>query len=241
MKTSPPKRPLQFLRWFCREDYLEEIEGDLIEVFGKEVESSPRKAKWKFSWNVLKYFRPGFIRLFNNSYRATSFAMYKNYFTIAWRTFMRSKGYSLINLSGLAIGLSACLVIALYVRHELSFDQFHEKADRIYRVDNELKFGDNHLDLAVTNPLFGETAKAELPQIEQTTRLHWYGSFLVKKGEVNIREEKVAWADSTLFEVFTLPMIHGNPKTALTEPNTIVITESLAMKYFDRTDVVGQI
>jgi len=238
---SPPKRPLQFLRWFCREDYLEEIEGDLIEVFGSEVEDSPRKAKWKFFWSVIKYLRPGFIRSFNNSYQTISIGMYKNYFTIAWRTFTRSKGYSFINISGLAIGFSACLLIALYVQHELSYDQFHQKADRIYRVDNELKFGDNHLDLAVTNPLFGETAKAEFPQIEQTTRLRWYGSFLVKKGEINIREDRVGWADSTLFEVFTLPMVHGNPKTALTEPNTIVITESVARKYFGKTDVLGQV
>ena len=101
--------------------------------------------------------------------------MYKSYFTIAWRTFLRSKGYSLINISGLAIGLSACLLIALYVHHELSYDRFHEKANRIYRVDSELKFGDNHMILALTNPLFGETAKADFPQIEQTTRLQWYG------------------------------------------------------------------
>jgi len=166
--------------------------------------------------------------------------MYKNYFTIAWRTFLKSKGYSFINIAGLAVGLSACLLIGLYVKHELSYDRFHEKAARIYRVNMELKFGDNHLDLALANPLFAETAKNEIQQVEQTTRLHWYGSFLVKKGNENIREGNVGWADSTLFDVFTLPMISGNPKTALTEPNSIVITESVARKYFDRTDVVGE-
>lgn len=166
--------------------------------------------------------------------------MYKNYFTIAWRTFLKSKGYSFINITGLAVGLSACLLIGLYVKHELSYDRFHEKAARIFRVNMELKFGDNHLDLAVANPLFGETAKNEIREVEQTTRLQWYGSFLVKKGNENIREGNVGWADSTLFDVFTLPMISGNPKTALTEPNSIVITESVARKYFDRTDVVGE-
>jgi putative ABC transport system permease protein len=166
--------------------------------------------------------------------------MFKSYFTIAWRTFLRSKGYSLINIFGLAIGLSACLLIALYVHHELSYDQFHEKANRIYRVNSEIKFGDNHLDLAVVQPPFGEAARMEFQQVEQTTRLMWYGGFLVKKGDVNIREENVAWADSTLFDVFTLPIVAGNPKTALTEPNSIVITESVAKKYFDKTDVVGQ-
>lgn len=238
---QPPKKMTAFLRWFCREDYLDEIEGDLTEVFRRDCENNLRKAKWKFAWSVIRYFRPEFIRSFKKSYQVKPFIMYKSYLTIAWRTFMRSKGYSFINIAGLAIGLSACLLIALYVQHELSYDRFHEKADRIYRVDNELKFGDNHMDLAVTNPLFGETAKEEFPQIEQTARLHWYGSFLVKKDGVNIREDRVAWADSTFFEVFTLPMIHGNPKTALTEPNTIVITESVANKYFGNTDVVGEV
>lgn len=166
--------------------------------------------------------------------------MYKNYFTIAWRTILKSKGYSFINTSGLAVGLCACLLIGLYVKHELSYDRFHEKASRIFRVNMELKFGDNHLNLAQVNPLFGETAKNEIPEVEQVTRLRWYGSFLVKKGNENIREGNVAWADSTLFDVFTLPMISGNPKTALTEPNSLVITASVARKYFDRTDVVGE-
>ena len=166
--------------------------------------------------------------------------MYKNYFTIAWRSFLKSKGYSFINIAGLAVGLSACLLIGLYVKHELSYDRFHENAARIYRVNMELKFGDNHLDLAQANPLFGETAKNEIQQVEETTRLRWYGSFLVRKGNENIREGDVAWADSTLFDVFTLPMISGNPKTALTDPNSIVITESVARKYFDRTDVLGE-
>lgn len=166
--------------------------------------------------------------------------MLKNYFAIAWRTFLRSKGYSLINILGLAIGLSACMLIGLYVHHELSFDQFNEKADRIYRVDEELKFGSNHLDLAITNATFGETARFEFQQVEQTTRLQGYGFFMVRKGDTNIKEGNVAWADSTLFDVFTLPTIAGDPKTALKEPHSIVITESVARKYFDKTDVVGQ-
>lgn len=166
--------------------------------------------------------------------------MYKNYFIIAWRNIIRNKGYTAINILGLSIGIAACILIALYVQFELSYDRFNLKADRVYRVNNEIKFGDNHLDLAVTNAIFGETAKHDFQQIEQYARLTWYGSLLIKKGNENIREGNVAWADSTLFDVFTLPMISGNPKTALSEPNSIVITESIAMKYFGKTDVAGQ-
>lgn len=237
---QPPKKALAFLRWFCREDYLEEIEGDLVEVFGKEVEISPRKAKWKFSWSVIKYFRPGFIKSFSFTNQYSPMGMYRSYFRIGWRNLLRNKGYSILNIGGLAIGLTAFILIALYVQHELGYDRFHEKADRIYRVNMEIKFGGNHMDLAVTNAIFGQTVKEYFPQVEQVTRLRWYGSLLVKKGDTNIREGNVAWADSTLFDVFSMKVLHGNPKTALSEPNSIVLTESVARKYFDRTDVVGQ-
>ena len=167
--------------------------------------------------------------------------MLKNNFKIAWRNVLKNKGYTTTNVLGLSIGLAACILIALYVQFELSFDRFNVKVDRIYRVNNEIKFGDNHIDLAVTNAIFGETALHDFPQIEQYARLRWFGGLLVKKGNENIREGNVAWADASLFDVFTLPMISGNPKTALAEPNSIVITESVARKYFGVTDVAGQI
>lgn len=242
MKTSstPPRWAVRFFKGFCNDHLSEAVLGDMIELYERRRKSMPRwKADVLFVTNIIQFIQPFAIRT-KSSLSLNTFGMYKNYFTIAWRTFLKSKGYSFINIAGLAVGLAACLLIGLYVKHELSYDRFHEKATRIYRVNMELRFGDNHLDLAQVNPLFGETARNEIQAVEQATRLHWYGSFLVKKGEENIREGNVAWADSTLFDVFSLPMISGNPTTALTEPNSIVITESVARKYFDRTDVVGE-
>lgn len=238
--TSPPRWAVDFFKLLCNDHLAEAVLGDMIELYERRRQSMP---KWKsdllFVFNVIQFIQPFAIRG-KSSPSLNTLSMYKNYLTIAWRTFSKSKGYSFINIAGLAVGLSACLLIGLYVRHELSYDRFHEKASRVFRVNMELKFGDNHLNLAVANPLFGETAKNDLQEIEESTRLQWYGGFLVKKGNENIKEGNVAWADSTLFDVFTLPMISGNPKTALTEPNTIVVTESVARKYFDRTDVVGE-
>lgn len=103
MKVNPPKKALRFFRWFCREDYIEEIEGDLTEVFKKEYESAPRKAKWKFAWSVIRYFRPIFIKSFKNSYQHNAYDMRKSYFKIGWRNHLRNKGYSFINIGGLAV------------------------------------------------------------------------------------------------------------------------------------------
>jgi putative ABC transport system permease protein len=166
--------------------------------------------------------------------------MFKNYLKTAFRNLLRSKFYTSINIIGLAVGLATCLLIFLYVHDELSFDKYNVNADRIYRVNNEVKFGDNYFDLAVCPALQGSTMVREFPQVQQYTRLRWYGSFLVKKGNENIQEGRIGFADSSLFDVFTLPMIQGDPKTALKEYHSLVITESIAKKYFNSTDVVGK-
>ncbi len=166
--------------------------------------------------------------------------MIKNYFKIAYRSLWKNKGYSAINIFGLAVGLATCLLIMVYVIDELSYDRYNENADRIYRVDGDIRFGGNHFILAVAPDPMGPTLKKDYPAVEQYTRFRGYGGFLVKKGNDNLREDRVIYADSTLFDVFTLPVISGDAKTALVAPNTIVITEKIARKYFNSTDVIGQ-
>jgi len=133
MKTNPPRRALQFLRWFCREDYLDEIEGDLMEIFKKQCERSPRKAKWKFTWSVIRYFRPEFIKSFKNSYQP-QYGMYKSHFKIGWRNLLKNKGYSTINISGLALGMIVVMLIGLWVHDEVTFDRYHKNYEQIAQV-----------------------------------------------------------------------------------------------------------
>lgn len=166
--------------------------------------------------------------------------MFKNYFKTAYRSLVKNKFYTSINIIGLAVGIATCLLIFLYVLNEMSYDRYNVNADRIYRVNNEVKFGGNHFDLAVAPAMMGPTMVKDFPEVKQYTRIQWHGSLLVRKGNRNLRENRVAYGDSTLFEVFTLPMIDGDPKTALSEPNSLVITESMAKKYFNSTDVVGK-
>ncbi len=166
--------------------------------------------------------------------------MIKNYLKIAVRSLLKNKFYTSINIIGLAVGIATCLLILLYVLDELNYDRYNTRADSIYRVNNEVKFGSNYFDLAQAPPLMGPAMLNELPQVEQYTRIRWYGSFLVKKENENLQENRVAYGDSTLFDVFTLPMLAGDPKTALKEPHSLVITETIAKKYFNTIEAVGK-
>ncbi len=166
--------------------------------------------------------------------------MFKNYLKIALRNLWKSKGFSALNIIGLAIGLATCLLIMLFVLDEISYDRYNKKAHRIYRVDGDLKFGGNHFILAVAPDPTGPTLKKDFPQVEQFVRFRNTGGLLIKKGNENVQENNVIYADSTLFDVFTFPMIDGNPQTALREPNSMVITETTARKYFNTTQAAGK-
>jgi len=166
--------------------------------------------------------------------------MLRNYFKTALRNLWKYKGFSAINIVGLAIGLATGLLILIFVMDELSYDQFNKNADRIYRLDGEIKFGGNHFILAVAPAPAGPTVLREYPEVMKEVRFRGNGGRLVKKGNQNIREESVIMADSTLFDVFSLPMIAGDPHTALKEPRSVVLTEKMALKYFDGTNVVGK-
>ncbi len=167
--------------------------------------------------------------------------MLKNYFKIAFRNLFKNKVYSFINIFGLAIGLATCIVILLYVSHELSYDKHHQHSDRIYRVTSHIDFAGNFIELAATSAPMGPALKENFPEVEAMTRMRPRGSYLVKKDGENYREEGFIFADSSTFRVFTIPFIHGNTEDALTRPNTVAISEEMARKYFGKSDVVGEI
>src|SRR6478735_3766210 len=159
--------------------------------------------------------------------------MIKNFLKIAWRNLAKNKAYSIINITGLAIGLSCFLLIALYVMDELSYDRFYPNADRICRIHSDIRFGGADLHMPVTSDMMGELLKKDYPQVENYTRIYTFtGDKLIKKGNAYIDEGKIAHVDSTFFDVFRLPAIEGDLKRALIEPNTVVVTESTAKKYF---------
>ncbi len=167
--------------------------------------------------------------------------MFKNYLKIAFRNLLKHKGYTFINIAGLAIGMACCILILLYVQNELSYDHHHEQGDRIYRVAADLKFGGYHHRLAVAPAPLAEALVRDYPEVAAAARFREQGSSLVKKeGGQNFKEERIIFADNAIFGIFTLPFLAGNPQAALAEPNTVVINQTTAKKYFGGNSALGQ-
>jgi putative ABC transport system permease protein len=167
--------------------------------------------------------------------------MLKNYFKIAVRNILRNKLYSFINIIGLAVGIACCIAIMLFVRDELSYDKFNEFGDRVYRPRLLLRANGHEMNTALSPVAMGPAIYRDLPDVAAYARLIKGGPTVVRYEKKTFIEERFFGADSTVFDVFTFPFVAGNPKTALTQPNTVVITESIAHKYFGDENPVGKI
>jgi putative ABC transport system permease protein len=168
--------------------------------------------------------------------------MLRNYFKIAWRNLSRYKGYTFINIAGLSIGIACCLVIFLFVQDELSYDTFNAKADRTYRIVNHRVNESSQMDMARTPPAYGPTLKNDFAEVEQVARIFEFGSKqLVAYADKKFFEPDILLADSTFFDVFSFSLIRGNPDQVLRGPNSIVLSETMAHKYFGDQDPIDKV
>lgn len=168
------------------------------------------------------------------------FPMFRNYLTVALRNLWKHKFYSIINVLGLAIGLCCFLFILVFIRDEWSYDQYHEKADRIYRVNFDGFAFEQDLHYAVVGAPLGPTVLEAYPEVVQQCRFRDLGSYTVQYEDRSYREEGWVFVDSTLFDVFSFELVRGEAASALAKPNTIVITEGMALKYFGDEDPIGK-
>jgi len=168
--------------------------------------------------------------------------MVKNYIKIALRNIQKYAGYSFINILGLSIGMALCILILLFVRYELSYDKYHEHSERIYRLERRYIDSDGSIagGFATLAPSFTPFLEKDFPQIEHISRIWNPGNTLISYGDKKFIEDGFYFAEFDIFEVFTLPLIRGDSQTALAEPNSIVISESMAEKYFSDEDPVGR-
>ena len=168
--------------------------------------------------------------------------MFKNYLTIALRNLLRHKGYSAINVLGLAIGIACCVLILLYVQDELSYDQHHEKKDRIYRLVESATVAGRPIEAAVTPPPWAPVLAKDYPIIEAFTRIKPPNSrWLIRYKENRFYERYFVFADSSVFDIFTIPFVQGDSKSALADPHTVVLSESMAEKYFGEENPIGKV
>ncbi|MCL4539235.1 MAG: ABC transporter permease, partial [Bacteroidetes bacterium] len=167
--------------------------------------------------------------------------MLKNYFKIAVRNLLRNKLYSFINIAGLAVGIASCLAILTFVRDEFSYDKFNRHADQIYRAAFSVRVNGHGFSGPASPAPLGPQVARDVPDVVAYTRLYLQGSHTVAYKNKAFNEEKLFWADSSIFDVFTIRIVEGDTKTALTQPNTIVINESTARRYFGNENPLGKV
>jgi putative ABC transport system permease protein len=169
--------------------------------------------------------------------------MLNSYFKIAWRNLMKYKFISFINLFGLTVGLTCCLLILTYIRYELSYDRYNQNADRVYRLTRDFnnENGDVSMRMATVAPPFGYYLPTDFPQIQKMTRLLDNGNTPLRYRDKLINQQNVFFADENIFDVFTIDIVKGSSKTALSDPFSVMITEENARKYFGDEDPIGKV
>lgn len=166
--------------------------------------------------------------------------MLKNLFIVSLRNILKDKAYSIINVLGLTIGITCSMFLLMYILDELSFDRYHKDANNIYRVISNIKEPDNAFTWAVAQVPLAEELRDNYPEVRNVVRFDGTGRTLYKNGDKEFYEDKFFLADSTVFDMFSYKVIAGDPNTALDEPFSVVLTKSIAIKYFGTVDVLGQ-
>jgi putative ABC transport system permease protein len=235
MRKPPPRIPgwlIKISAWY-EDGYA--VYGDACEEFYElaEVIGSRRAGRWFWRQGLRAF--PAFVK----DYLVWRMIMLRNYLRVAFRNIRKQKGYAFINISGLAIGMAACLLILLWVYDELSYDTYHENADRIYRLTIDANLG-AQMSVPVAPTPAGPAMVQEYPEALQAVRLSRPNRSPVVVGDREYFEENVAYADNSIFEIFSFPLVEGDPRAALEAAYSVVLTEDVARKYFGNDQALGK-
>ena len=234
---TPPRVAAWLLNHLLPDNEWQTPLGDFEEYFHAVTEDRGALAAHAWYWGQVLGLIPR--RITNTLYWST--IMLRNYVTVALRSLRKYNAYTAINLAGLAVGMACCLLIYLYVQDELSYDRYHENADRIYRLAVDWETPDRTYPNALTSAPMGPQVLADYPEVQAAVRFFPTGrDVLVRYDEKRFYEPRVFYADASVFDVFSFNVFRGNAATALTAPNTIVLTETMAHKYFGNEDPIGK-
>jgi len=240
-EVHPPRWAERLLSWYCKPELLEDLQGDLNEYFDRNVKAKgSKKARLIYILDVIKFFRPYTFRKPEIINLLIHWIMIGSYVKTSSRSIVRNKLFSFINIIGLAVSMSVGLLVIAFLSDLFSYDDFHEKKDRIYRVITTNQYLDEPpRDLASTSVKAGKKIQATITGVEELTLMRrQFG------GDAEIKEAKFPisglWADESFFNVFTFPLLQGNPATALKEPYSLVLTEKTAKKLFGDADALGK-
>ncbi len=167
--------------------------------------------------------------------------MFRNYIKVALRNLLKYKIYSMINIVGLSIGIASSILLVLFIQHELSFDNYHENADRIFRVAASYKLGGQNYEMATTPAPLAQTLLEEFPGVEKTVRFRNHGGSVIKYENNVFKEPETIYADNSVFDVFSIQLLRGNKEQVLVKPNTVAISEKAAFKYFNKEDPIVKV
>lgn len=236
---QPPTLADRLLKWYCSPDVFEDLQGDLRELFFRRLEKKgPGIARLYYYLDIIKSYTVKQDNIFSG--KINFIIMLNNYFKVAYRNIVNHKMYSIINISGLAMGMACCILILLYLQNEFNYDTYHQKSDRIFRVVLNYKTAIEEPKLGVQlPPTFAPALQNDYAEIEQVVRFQ-PKDYLVKYQDQQFYDDRFFWADEGAFIVFSWPLIAGDPLTALKEPYSLVLTESIAKKYFGEQDPIGQ-
>ncbi|MEM9831584.1 MAG: ABC transporter permease [Bacteroidota bacterium] len=237
---SPPQWATQFLRWYCRSELLDEVEGDLYELFQRRVAiTGLQKAKLCYWLNVFMFFQPDYIRK-RRRYSTNHTAMLRHNFLIAFRNFQRYRSTFFINLIGLSSGLACALLIFLWVYDELSMDRFHVHSDRLYQVMEHLEQTKGLWTIPITSGPMAEALVDEMPEVEKAVTTTYMSSYTLSVDNTDITAAGL-YASADYFNLFSYPLIQGDKNQVLSDKKAIVLSESLATSLFGTSgNVVGK-
>lgn len=208
--SSPPKWALRFLQWICPEHLLEEIEGDLIQRFDKDLKIvGEKKAKRRFIWNALLFFRLGILLRNNFSAQLNQLPMFKNYFKTSYRHILNSKLNFAFKLGGLTITLLSFLIIAIYISFQHSFDRYHNDFENIYRINSERKKNGKQERYAIVPMALGTMMQGRFPEVAALTRYRGSNQRFVRYNQ-KIFSCDILQVDSSFFNVFSTEFVAGN-------------------------------